>query len=282
MSDLFDLPRDQFEQKCKERASGVGAERAVILGGLATLDLPPKDEGIAEDLCRDGFWESWITLALARLITPGMVCWNIGANVGYYTALMALRVGEKGRVVAFEPNFQVWSCLARSAHQGAWGREVDVVCKAVSDVPETEGRLYVPGNKNLNGSLLPASGCKAHIVSVTTLAHLLEERSEPSLIFCDAEGAEERIFLGSRLFDSCRPIVSLEFTPSKYQAPRALLAFFKDLGYLCFICDFDGQLRAFDAEVLIRENLWAQLVFLPERPPWRDCVDVSQTRHSGG
>jgi FkbM family methyltransferase len=39
-----------------------------------------------------------------RLVTPGMTVFDIGANVGKYTQLFSLLVGERGRVFAFEPS----------------------------------------------------------------------------------------------------------------------------------------------------------------------------------
>src|SRR5208283_4552591 len=44
---------------------------------------------------------------LSRLIgflKPGDVVFDIGANVGLYTVLLAKTVGDKGRVLAFEPD----------------------------------------------------------------------------------------------------------------------------------------------------------------------------------
>lgn len=40
---------------------------------------------------------------LARLLRPGAVFFDVGANVGSYTLLGARLVGDHGRVVAFEP-----------------------------------------------------------------------------------------------------------------------------------------------------------------------------------
>ncbi len=289
MADIFDLPRDQFEAACKAKASGIGSPEAIILGGLAQLTMPPEDVGIAEDLTRDGFWESWVTLCLARLITPGMVCWNVGANVGYYAALMVLRAGPAGRVLAFEPNFKVWSCLCdmrvapTPVDSLSTPFSLSPIYLAVSNECDADGRLFVTGNQNLNASLFGGGpGIKALPVAVTTLHQMNRGGPSPDIIFCDAEGAEERIFLGSSLFDTCRPIVSLEFTPSKYQAPRALLAFFRDLGYESYGAGFDGKLYRMDGETLVRKNEWAQMFFLPEHHPWRTYAKQSETRHHGG
>ncbi len=35
---------------------------------------------------------------------PGMVIFDVGANIGFYTLLLAKRVGPTGRVHAFEPD----------------------------------------------------------------------------------------------------------------------------------------------------------------------------------
>lgn len=44
-----------------------------------------------------------ILQALASHLRPGDVCWDIGANVGLYSVLLAKIVSESGLVVAFEP-----------------------------------------------------------------------------------------------------------------------------------------------------------------------------------
>ena len=50
-----------------------------------------------------GAYEPEIADVLRREIAPGSVCFDVGANVGYYAILMARLAGENGTVVAFEP-----------------------------------------------------------------------------------------------------------------------------------------------------------------------------------
>ncbi len=48
---------------------------------------------------------------LDRLIQPGMTMLDIGAHVGYYTRRYAPKVGENGRVLAFEPHPRTFAVL---------------------------------------------------------------------------------------------------------------------------------------------------------------------------
>ncbi len=50
-----------------------------------------------------GTYEPETEKLLSALITPGMVCYDCGANVGHYTLLFSKLVGPAGRVIAFEP-----------------------------------------------------------------------------------------------------------------------------------------------------------------------------------
>lgn len=50
-----------------------------------------------------GNYEMPLVRYVKRTIRPGMVCVDIGANVGYFTLLLAKLVGPTGRVIAFEP-----------------------------------------------------------------------------------------------------------------------------------------------------------------------------------
>src|SRR5688572_10021896 len=52
-------------------------------------------------------WLGWNEISkrrhFARAVRPGDVIYDIGANVGSYTILASVLVGDRGRVVAFEP-----------------------------------------------------------------------------------------------------------------------------------------------------------------------------------
>jgi hypothetical protein len=51
--------------------------------------------------CWLGWYEQCVEL-VATLIRPGMIAFDVGANVGFYTLLLSRGVGPKGRVIAFE------------------------------------------------------------------------------------------------------------------------------------------------------------------------------------
>lgn len=49
-----------------------------------------------------GTYEPDLQAAIARWVQPGMVAYDVGANIGYVSLLLAKRVGEIGKVFAFE------------------------------------------------------------------------------------------------------------------------------------------------------------------------------------
>jgi FkbM family methyltransferase len=70
-------------------------------GGLRwQLDLR---EGIDLSIYLLGAFEPSVTRSYRRLVAPGDVVLDIGANVGSHTLPLARAVGESGRVLAFEP-----------------------------------------------------------------------------------------------------------------------------------------------------------------------------------
>jgi FkbM family methyltransferase len=49
-----------------------------------------------------GTYEPELQQAINELVKPGMVAYDVGANIGYITILLAQAVGEAGRVISFE------------------------------------------------------------------------------------------------------------------------------------------------------------------------------------
>ncbi len=54
--------------------------------------------------CWLGIYEKQLQNRLPQLVKPGMVCWDVGANVGFYTLALSKLAGKSGTVIAFEPN----------------------------------------------------------------------------------------------------------------------------------------------------------------------------------
>src|SRR5512146_2252328 len=104
---------------------GDGALLCRVLGKYLMF-VDPHDLGVTPRLCLDGFWESWVTTAVARALVPEGFVVDVGANHGYYTMLLADGVGRRGRVLAIEPNPSLAALLELSVEVNGFGDRVRV------------------------------------------------------------------------------------------------------------------------------------------------------------
>src|SRR5580704_1223481 len=68
----------------------------------AVIVLNPNDPVVSGALTF-GVYEKPETAFLLSVLRPGMTFLDVGANLGYYTALAIARVGKQGKIVALEP-----------------------------------------------------------------------------------------------------------------------------------------------------------------------------------
>lgn len=68
---------------------------------------------------------------LEAQVRPGDVVYDIGANVGVYTMMAALLVGEKGHVYAFEPHIPTAKSLLNTVGLNPCGKRVTVFTVAL-------------------------------------------------------------------------------------------------------------------------------------------------------
>lgn len=127
-----------------------------------------------------------------------MVVIDLGANVGYYTLLASEKVGEAGRVFAFEPDPLCYGLLEKNV---AINRCVNVVTvnKAVSD-RSGNGSLFL-GAKNKGGHSLCASeevGRSIRIVMTSLDDYFRDQDLCIHLIKMDIQGAELAALRGMR------------------------------------------------------------------------------------
>ncbi len=82
--------------------------------GAVPLFLHPTDQIMTPEMWAGRLWEKTETTWFLSSLRPGDVVVDVGANVGYYTVLAGLLVGDTGRVYAFEPDPQNFELLRRN------------------------------------------------------------------------------------------------------------------------------------------------------------------------
>ena len=123
------------------RVAGPVPETAVVTLGDARLELDTHHP--AEFQFYRGQYEVDEMAVMRALVPRGGLAVDIGANIGFYTLMLAQLIGEHGRVCAFEPSPLAVHRLTAAA---AGLASVRVLTVAVSDVTGTRRLLVGPGD----------------------------------------------------------------------------------------------------------------------------------------
>lgn len=154
-------------------------------------------------------YESETTDYFVRHLSEGQTFVDIGANHGYFTLLAASLVGPTGRVIAFEPNPNVFAQLQTHVQLNHFESRTTLHACALSDQRADAARLYVSrdainsGLSSLtpNAELLAAGGLSEEAtvsVPVDTFDRWFSTAGASciDLIKIDVEGAEARVVVG--------------------------------------------------------------------------------------
>lgn len=226
--------------------------------GRYKMYVDSRDIGIAPHLMLDGYWEMWVTEALISLVREGMVVADIGANLGYFSLLLADLVGSGGQVHAFEPNPHMTGLLQRSLSVNGFSQRVQIHQLALGAESEGEVALIVPPGDPKNAHIVPiGDGLPENAVPVP-LARLdgRPDWSAIELIKVDVEGAEQLVWAGARgLLDSGKlKVVVLEFTAARYHDPAGFLRTLMAPGFnLAYIHLTHGIVDTTPAQILERD-----------------------------
>lgn len=135
-----------------------------------------------------------------KLLKPGHVFVDVGANVGFFTALGRSCVGPRGRVIAFEPSAYAFARLSSMIEESKLTNVTALKC-ALSDTCGTS-TLYVPSAElgNHSPTMVCVDTCCPETVALTTLDAQLEELNieRVDLLKIDVEGHEPKVIAGAR------------------------------------------------------------------------------------
>jgi len=145
-------------------------------------------------------------------LRAGDVAYDVGANYGIHTMLMARIAQGTGRVYAFEPMPRVYGALRENVGLNGFSN-VTFVQSAVSDNSGRE--FFFGGDHDAAGHLAgvgEASGEKIEVTMTTLDEFVFEEGNRPpNFVKIDVEGAESKVLFGAaRLLRELRPILLMD------------------------------------------------------------------------
>ncbi len=208
---------------------------------------------LIDRLMWSGEFEPYLMALIARHVSPGDTCLDIGANIGASVLALAKAVGDAGRVHAFEPAPPNLQRLRRNLSLNpTLERRVVIHPTGLSD---EAGRLFwrnEPGNPG-NG-FLGETG--EHEVPVATLDDCLARAAVTRADFMkvDVEGMELKVFKGAtRTLKTLRPCLYFE-TLSRFErsAGGGLFSetetYLRGLDYELYRIESDGSVAPASAD----------------------------------
>lgn len=181
----------------------------VVVDGVK-MALDTADISVSEPMIRTRQYEPEVTNVLRRFIRPGMTVVDIGANVGFFSALSAGLVGPSGRVIAVEPNSENCRLILRTVEMNHLAN-IQLLPVALAEV---NGWSHFVNHLGSNGSLSDGSGSElvdgwGQIVPVVRADDLITGPLD--VVKMDVEGAEARVVLGMKdLIETYRPVIVSE------------------------------------------------------------------------
>jgi FkbM family methyltransferase len=158
------------------------------------LELNPR----TGDAYFSGHAEEVVQKIIVDRLRPGMVFYDLGANIGLFSLLAARAVTPVGRVFSFEPDAEVAARLRRNiaknnfanitvVETGVWSSSAEV-CFVSADANSPDrgtGRFVVTA----------AQGAAAQ--KCVALDDFIADHPAPDAVKCDVEGAEVEVLRGA-------------------------------------------------------------------------------------
>lgn len=162
----------------------------------------------------------------------GFVAVDVGANIGYYTLLLA-KVCK--RVYAIEPDKNCFSILKKNVEENNL-KNVLLINKAVSD---KKGEVdFIHNQENFGDSRLQSPSATPYppltrgnntIISTISLDELLNKENRINLIKIDVQGHEPQVIAGAKkIIKKYSPILFLEFN-GDFKMIKFLKKYYKNI-----------------------------------------------------
>lgn len=185
--------------------------RSVVLPWGVNMRVKGVDD-FGHSLLTAGINDLILTESLCRMIDPGELAVDVGANVGYTTGILATHTGSQGKVISFEPHPMIYREL--SANIADWessgGIAKGIILALNSAVSDEEGQsmLVEPatfqknrGESRLSRNIVPENSeheeGRSFETTMVRLDSVLADQGQVGVMKVDVEGHEAQVFAGA-------------------------------------------------------------------------------------
>jgi len=184
-----------------------------INGLVFELDLR---EAIDYEIYAHKIFEPDTTNAIKKFSKPGMNAIDIGANIGYYTLILAQAIEENGKVIAFEPMHWAFKKLEKNISLNKFNNII-LENKALSDNNENNINAkfacswpVFENKKNLH-PIHKGKAMENKTDMITLDSYANNKKIKIDLIKLDVDGYEVKVLKGAkRILKEDRPIIISE------------------------------------------------------------------------
>ncbi len=177
---------------------------------------PSIDNGVELSLFQTGTYEKGILFFLKQVLKVGDCFIDVGANIGLMTVFAAKKVGDFGKVIAFEAHPETFKLFQFNlelnniknvvAHDFALGSE------------NTQSVIYDNWQVNRGGAslIIKDDNSNSYPIEVRKLDDSLNENIQPKVIKIDVEGFELSVLKGaSETISKYKPILIVELSAKR-------------------------------------------------------------------
>jgi FkbM family methyltransferase len=222
----------------------------------AQVRPPSVDRAVAAWLLNAGLMGRAERRFFERVVKPGQIVVDVGANQGIYTLLLSRLVGPEGRVFAFEPAPAIFAALDENCRVN----HADNVTRLAAAVGEVRSRAVLRLSRFNQGDNRLTESARGPSVPVDVIP--LDEvlpAERVSLVKIDVQGRELGVVRGMQAILERSPEISVffEYWPAGLGhagcAPGELLDFFLHRRFALFELSRSGR-RRLDGRDLARST----------------------------
>ena len=189
-------------------AINCGPDETLVKTAVGYMLCDARDHALLANLMEAGELEPGTRILIERIIKPGDVYIDVGANIGMHSIAAARAMSGQGRIFAFEPFEPTRKLLERNLWLNGALSISEISHYALSDTAGSH-KLHLgatSGHHSLYELETPTFATTTSVeISTVTLDEFLPEDLTVKLLKIDAEGAEIDVMKGARRLLAANP-----------------------------------------------------------------------------